>query len=144
MLLQLAAKKVKQLAFTFSGSNDKAIAVFETKRGWAAKKKKKKNYIKKIYSRYALITCDQGFFFDLLLGSMYARLARRVFYFRTCAYDAVFEGHRGNPSVFNAFFGICCLFYPFCISSMAALWEVNFRVRNERRRIYVTLGTGPF
>ena len=44
---------------------------------------------------------------------MYARLARRVFYFRTCAYDAVFEGFRGNPSVFNGFFGICCLFYPF-------------------------------
>ena len=35
-------------------------------------------------------------------------------------------------------------FIPFFISSMAVLREVNFRARNERRRIYVTLGTGPF
>lgn len=145
MLLQLAAKKMKQLAFTFSGSNDKAIAVLETKGGWAAKKKKKE----KIIQKNKLLTLRinnlrSRLFWDLLLGSMCARLARRVFYFRTRAYDAVFKGQRGKPLVFNGFSGICCLFYPFFISSMAVLWEVNFRARNERRRIYVTLGTGRF
>ena len=74
MLLQLAAKKVKQLAFTFSGSNDKAIAVLETKRGWAAKKKTEEKLYNNVLiqfvepkgkndsKHYALTTCDQGSF----------------------------------------------------------------------------------
>ena len=151
MLLQFAAKKVKQLAFTFSGSNDKAITVLETERGWAGKINKRKIMQQRSHSicwtkgekRLKTIRINNllsRLFLDLLLGSMYARLARRVFYFRTCAYDAVFEGHRGKPLVFNSFFGICCLSYPF----LSALWEVKFRARNERRRIYVSLGTGRF
>ena len=155
MLLQFAAKKVKQLAFTFSRSNDKAITVLETERGWAAKINKRKIMQQRSHSicwtkgekRLKTIRINNllsRLFLDLLLGSMYARLARWVFYFRTCAYDAVFGGYRGKPLVFNGFFGICCLPYPFFISSMAALCEVNFRARNKRRRIYVALGTGHF
>ena len=65
---------MKQLAFTFSGSNDKAVTVLETKRGRAAKKKQKKNYTatfsfnllnqreKNDSKRYALITAIKAFF----------------------------------------------------------------------------------
>lgn len=118
MLLQLAAKKVKQLAFTFSGSNDKAITVLETKRGRAAKKKTKEKLYSNVLVQFVepkgkkrlktlrLNNCDQG-----------------LFHFRTCAYDAVFEDHRGKPSVFNGFFEIFCLSYPLFISSVAVLWK---------------------